>query len=100
MNKKLNVSEDYLEYRQQLLEYTNQDMNLDLENDQQIYLSLIDIPLKSNIIGHQTQSLAMLFGLNTNIYHGSGDFKTGFEKSYNDIFYELSTSITIYNNNK
>ena len=80
MNKKLNVSEDYLEYRQQLLDYTNQDMNLDLENDQQIYLSLIDIPLKSNIIGHQTQSLAMLFGLNTNIYHGSGDFKTGLEE--------------------
>ncbi len=80
MNKKLNVSEDYLFYRQQVLDYTNQDMNLKLDNDKQVYIAVFDIPIKSEIIGFQTQSLALVFGLNTHIYHGSGRCIVGLEK--------------------
>lgn len=77
-NKK--VSNRYLSLRNQVLKYTNIDMNLRLENDQQVYIAVFDIPLKSNIIGFQTQTLALVFGLNTHIYHGSGSVITGLKK--------------------
>lgn len=78
-NKK--VSNRYLSLRNQVLKYTNIDMNLRLENDQQVYIAVFDIPLKSNIIGFQTQTLALVFGLNTHIYHGSGSVITGLKKN-------------------
>ena len=78
-----NVSQDYLFYRKQVLEYTNDDMNLKLDNDEQVYIALFDIPLKSNIVGFQTQSLALVFGLNTHIYHGSGKVITELEENAN-----------------
>lgn len=75
-----NVSENYLKYREQVLKYTNEDMNLKLDNDQQIYIAVFDIPIKSNIVGFQTQTLALVFGLNTHIYHGSGSIIVGLEE--------------------
>lgn len=77
------VNDKYLKYRNQILEYTNTDMNLKLDNEKQVYIALFDIPLKSDIIGYQTQSLALVFGLNTHIYHGSGDVMTELEKNSN-----------------
>lgn len=75
------VSQEYLFYRNQILEYTNDDMNLELDNDEQVYIALFDIPLKSNVVGFQTQSLALVFGLNTHIYHGSGKTIVGLEET-------------------
>lgn len=75
-----NVSKKYLTYREQLLNYTNLDMNLTLDNNQQVYIALFDIPIKSNIVGFQTQSLGLVFGLNTHIYHGSGVVVTKLEQ--------------------
>ena len=76
-----NVSEKYLNLRKQVLRYSNEDMNLSLENDQQVYIAVFDIPLKSNIIGFQTQTLALVFGLNTHVYHGSGSVMVELEKN-------------------
>lgn len=75
------VSNEYLHYREQVLEYTYEDMNLTLDNDQQVYLAIFDIPLISNIVGFQTQTLALVFGLNTHIYHGSGNVILDLEKN-------------------
>lgn len=52
-------------------------------NDKQVYIALFDIPIKSGIIGFHTQSLAPVFGLNTHIYHGSGDVITELEQNAN-----------------
>lgn len=81
IEKNMNENDLYFKYRQQILEYTNDDMNLKLDNDEQVYIALFDIPLKSNIVGFTTQSLALVFGLNTHIYHGSGRAITGLEEN-------------------
>lgn len=39
------VYKQYLKCRKQILEYTNEDMNLQLDNDKQVYIALFDIPL-------------------------------------------------------
>lgn len=83
MFSKQNISQDYLFYRKQVLEYTNDDMNLKLENDNQVYIALFDIPFTSSIIGNQTISLALVFGLNTHIYYSNGKTITGLEISSN-----------------
>lgn len=75
------VSKRYLQYRKQVLEYSNVDMNLKLENDEQVYIAVFDMPLKSNITEFQTQTLALVFGLNTHIYHGSGSAMVELEKN-------------------
>ncbi len=46
-----NVSKKYLAYREQVLNYTNEEMNLPLDNDEQVYIAVFDIPLKSGIVG-------------------------------------------------
>lgn len=79
MEKK--VSERYLALREQVLRYSYQDMNLTLDNDEQVYIAVFDIPLKSKIMGFQTQTLALVFGLNTHIYHGSGNVMVDLEKN-------------------
>ena len=43
------VSERYLELRQNALDYTFEQMNLQLENDKQVYLAVFDIPVESAI---------------------------------------------------
>lgn len=75
------VSERYLALREQVLRYSYQDMNLTLDNDEQVYIAVFDIPLKSKIMGFQTQTLALVFGLNTHIYHGSGNVMVDLEKN-------------------
>lgn len=75
-----NVSFKYLANRDNVLNYTYEDMNLKLDNEKQVYIAVFDIPLESGIIGHQTQSLAMLFRLNTHLYHGSGEVAVDLEK--------------------
>lgn len=74
------VNEKYLNNRSQVLNYTNRDMNLTLENNNQVYIAVFDIPTKSNIIGFQTKTLALIFGLNVHIYHGSGSVITNLEQ--------------------
>ncbi|MGX7243923.1 hypothetical protein ACWOC1_03615 [Enterococcus quebecensis] len=74
------VDEKYLNNRLRVLEYTNQDMNLSLENNNQVYIAVFDIPTKTNIIGFQTETLALVFGLNVHLYHGSGSVITNLEQ--------------------
>ena len=78
-----NVAKEYLDYRKQVLDYTNDEMNLSLDNEKQAYIAVFDIPMKSNIVGFQTQSLILIFGLNTHIYHGSGKTIVDLEKHTN-----------------
>lgn len=72
-----------MKLREQAMKYSNKDMNLRLENDMQVYSALFDIPIKSNIIGFQTQTLALFFGLNTHVYQGSGEVMVDLEKNKN-----------------
>lgn len=80
---KMNVSQQYLQYRNNALQYTNTDMNLRLENDTQVYIAVFDVPIDSNIVGADTQTYALVFGLNTHIYFGTGDALTGLEEKEN-----------------
>lgn len=80
MDKK-GVTNKYLEYRKNVLNYTNIDMNLELENDEQVYIAVFDIPTESGILCGHTKSLALVFGLNTHIYLGNGDAIVGLEKN-------------------
>lgn len=78
---KMNVSKQYLQFREQVLQYTNIDMNLELENDEQVYIAVFDIPMESGIIYNYTKTLALVYGLNTHIYFGTGDVITDLEKN-------------------
>ena len=80
MNEK-NVASKYLEYRENVLKYTNVDMNLELENDEQVYIAVFDIPMESGILYGHTKTLALIFGLNVHIYLGNGDAIVGLEKN-------------------
>lgn len=77
-NKK--VYSDYLELRDKVLNYSYEDMNLELERDNQVYIALFDIPEQSDIVGNQTYSLALIYGLNTHLYLGNGQAITLLEK--------------------
>ena len=77
------ISDVYLHYREQVLNYSHIDMNLKLETDNQVYIAVFDIPVKSCIVGMNLQTLALVFGLNTHIYFGNGDAWTGLEKNQN-----------------
>lgn len=72
MDKK-GVASKYLEFRENVLKYTNSDMNLELENDEQVYIAVFDIPMESGILCGHTKTLALVFGLNTHLYLGNGD---------------------------
>ena len=80
MNEKSVVSK-YLEYRENVLKYTNIDMNLELENDEQVYIAVFDIPTESGILYGHTKTLALVFGLNIHIYLGNGDAIVGLKKN-------------------
>lgn len=69
--------------RERVLKYSNSDINLELENDKQVYLAVFDIPIESNLVGFHTQILVLLFGLNTLICHGGGKVIVGLEKNIN-----------------
>lgn len=55
------VSENYIKLRQQVLDYTNKDMNLTLDNDKQVYIAVFDIPVESIILNRESQTLALVF---------------------------------------
>ncbi len=78
---KMRVTNKYLEYRKNVLNYSNIDMNLNLENDKQVYIAVFDIPTESGILYGHTKTLALVFGLNTHLYLGSGDAIVGLEKN-------------------
>lgn len=82
-NNERYISKRYLELRGHALEYSNEDMNLQLENDKQVYLAIFDIPIESCLVGFHTQTLVLLFGLNTQIYHGNGEVIVDLEKNIN-----------------
>ncbi len=87
------VTRRYLQLRDQVLNYTNEDMNLRLSSDEQVYIALFDIPVPSGLMGFQTQSLALVMGCNTHLYSGSGAVMTGLEK-YPEVL-KASTSLLI-----
>ena len=74
------VDNNYLKLRNNVLNYSYIDMNLELENENQVYIAVFDIPKESLIVGNQVQSLVLVFGLNTHIYFGDGTAITGLEK--------------------
>ena len=78
-----NVSKQYLPFREKVVNYTNDDMNLKLENDNQVYIAIFDIPSESGIVGNETQTYALVFGLNAHIYLSSGYAFTNLEKNVN-----------------
>lgn len=75
------ISKRYLKFREKALQYTNYDMNLQLENDKQVYLAVFDVPIETNIVGADTQTYALVFGLNTHLYFGNGDAMVVLEKN-------------------
>lgn len=93
---KINVNEKYLNYRKQVLKYTNVDMNLELQNDEQVYIAVFDVPIESNIAGADSQTYALVFGLNVHLYFGTGDAFTGLEKSENVMKAMQSLLISSY----
>lgn len=58
-------------------------MNLKLQSSDQVYIAVFDIPIESILDGFHTQTLVMLFGLNTHLYHGSGQVIVNLEKHIN-----------------
>lgn len=74
------VSRQYLQYRDQLLDCTDGDINLKTDSDDQIYIAAFDLPTESLIAGNHTRTLALVFGLNTQVYFGDGGAITGLEK--------------------
>jgi hypothetical protein len=73
----------YLNLRNNALNYTYNDMNLKLENDNQVYIAVADIPVESKIIGFHSQTLVLIYGLNTHIYCSNGQVITKLEKFTN-----------------
>ena len=41
----MNPIKEFLNLRKSVLEYTNDQMNLSLDNDNQVYIALFDIPI-------------------------------------------------------
>lgn len=77
----ISITNNYLKYRKNVLKYTNVDMNLELEDDNQVYIAVFDIPTESNILYAHTKTLALVFGLNSHLYFGNGDVILGLEKN-------------------
>lgn len=83
----------YLKNRENVLNYTNEDMNLTLNNNEQVYLAIIDIPTGSGIVDNEVMSIALIFGLNTHVYFANGNAKVDLEK--NDDVMQLMQSVLI-----
>ena len=79
MNK-LIYNDNYFILRENVLNYTAQQMNLTLENDKQVYIAVFDMTIDSIIADNKSQTLAMIFGLNTHLYFSNGSYITGLEK--------------------
>ncbi len=83
----------YLQNRLKVLNYTDEDMNLSLDNNEQVYLAIIDAPTKSGVVDNEIISIALIFGLNTHIYFANGNVKVDLEKN-KDVM-EMMQSILI-----
>ena len=70
----------YLLLRENVLNYTCEDMNLEITDDNSVYIALFDIPVKSIVKGLESQSLALVFGLNTHIYAQNGSVLVNLEQ--------------------
>lgn len=77
------VADRYLKLRENALNYTNEDMNLALQNDSQVYIAVFDIPVKSGVEGNSSQSLILIFGLNVHVYFSNGEAITKLEENPN-----------------
>ena len=75
------ISERYLQLRENALNYTNEDMNLALDDDSQIYLAVFDIPSTSITLPGNGKSLVLIFGLNTHMYFVNGEAMVDLEKN-------------------
>lgn len=75
------ATESYQKMKRNLLNYTNIDMNLKLDDDKQVYLGIIDVPNNSIIENNEVFSIGMIFGLNTHFYAANGNFKVDLEKN-------------------
>ncbi len=92
-NKDSQVADNYLTLRKNLLNYSDKDMGLILENDEQVYIALFDIPIDSGIVGSSSQSLGLVFGLNTHIYHANGYSIVELEK-YSNVREAMQSLLT------
>lgn len=72
--------ESFVKLRENVLNYSNTDMNLVLQRDDQVYIAVADIPTHSGVTGNEYMSLAMVFGLNCHLYLSNGEAITGLEK--------------------
>lgn len=77
---KMQVISEHMKYRKAFLNYTNTEVNLVLENDEQVYIAVFDIPTGNGIPYGQTKTLALIFGLNVHEYFSDGDVITELEK--------------------
>lgn len=84
MDKKI-VSNQYLQFRNQVLNCTNENLNLMLDNEEQVYIAVFDIPIDSIVHGC-SMTLALVFGLNTHVYFSNGEVITGLEKNKDVMF--------------
>lgn len=57
---KIRVTDKYLEYRKNVLRYSNIDMNMELEDYNQVYIAVFDIPTESGILYGHTKTLALV----------------------------------------
>ena len=71
------ISEQYLALRKRVLEYSEKDMNLLLENDEQVYIAVADIPTKSGLYQNSAYTIAMAYGLSLHILFQNGRFISG-----------------------
>lgn len=77
----MNPTKEFLNLRKSVLEYTNDQMNLSLDNDNQVYIALFDIPNQNLVEGMSNQTYALIFGLNTHIYFENGNYIIDLEKN-------------------
>ena len=77
----MEISKKFIKLRENVLNYSSNDMNLTLDNEKQVYIAVFDVPNQSIIHGMTNQTYALIFGLNTHIYFENGDFIIDLEKN-------------------
>lgn len=77
----MEINSNFIKLRENVLKYSFNDMNLTLDNENQVYIAVFDVPNKSIIEGMSNQTYALVFGLNTHIYFENGDYIIDLEKN-------------------
>lgn len=75
------MTKEFLKLRKNALDYTFSDMNLRLDNDEQVYIAVFDVPNLSIVPELANQTYVLIFGLNTHIYFENGNHIVGLEKN-------------------